>query len=205
MSSLSLDSISQIDFSQMVSDSTKWVFENNQNLLETTIPLITFIGGRNIGNISILFSGLLAGCSFIAVRFYYHAQKQMEAKLVNEKKEREAKSAEIKKQMVSEKIQLLISYLFLNFEQMNKIFQGYEENEKKEKLKEVEYAEKKKAFLGACETLGLSHEAVQNIWAKYPIEHQESLRDRMLINLIPHQMKQYLIEELQLDPSPRKS
>ncbi|NGX34784.1 MAG: hypothetical protein K1060chlam1_01140 [Candidatus Anoxychlamydiales bacterium] len=201
MSSFSLYSISQINFSQIVSDGKKWVFENNQNLLETNLPIITLIATQTLRDSSLVFSALWAGVSFIGVKVYYNNQKEDEVKQVNEKKESETRAAEAKKEIVSLKIQLLISYLYLNLEEMQKVFMGYEVGGKGEKLKEGEYSEKQERFIKACKTLRLSSEAVQNIWVTYPNKGDVGLRDALLCNLIPTEMKAYLTKELKLDLS----
>ena len=123
-----MESVSQRDFSQIMTESISWPFERKENFFSALIPLITIIATKKMSEISIIPTLLIAAGSFAWFRLYLNNQS------INEVKEKK-----IQAENLSQKIQLLSSYQPLDLTEMQKTFRGYELDDKGVKINQEEY------------------------------------------------------------------
>ncbi|NGX48919.1 MAG: hypothetical protein K940chlam5_00514 [Candidatus Anoxychlamydiales bacterium] len=178
-----MESVSQRDFSQIMTESIGWPFERKENFFSALIPLITIIATKKMSEISIIPSLLIAAGSFAWYRLYLNNQSSNE---VIEKKSLEEKG---------EKYKLLASYLPLGYAEMQKVFIGFELNDKGEEINREYYFPRRRGILEACKTFNLDPDSVENIWKSFPktaVDSQDQFdtRVRMLLDFMPNEKKE---------------
>lgn len=178
-----MEGVLQKDYSQIVTDSISWPFESKENFFSCIIPVITVIATQKMSETKFIFSLFMAAGSFAWVRLYLNNQSSNKVK--------EKKSFD---DNLAQQHQLLGSYLPLGFAEMQKVFLGYELDEKKERVNVEYYSKKNTSFLEVCKAFKLNPEAVENVWKSFRgtgVESTES-RFRMLSDLMPEEMKKQM-------------
>ncbi|NGX52114.1 MAG: hypothetical protein KR126chlam5_00408 [Candidatus Anoxychlamydiales bacterium] len=179
-----MEGVSERGFSQVVEDSLKWPLESKENLFSVIVPVITIIATQKMSQISIIWSLLVASGAFSWYRLY-----------LNNQSGNEVKEKRIQKETFIRKYNLLTTYLPLDYTEMQKVFIGYELNEKDEKVKNEHYFQRQKGVLEACKTLSLEPQALENVWKSFPEKSVDSVdqfaaRCRMLLDLMPCELKE---------------
>ena len=176
-------SVSQRDFSQIMTESISWSYESKENFFSIIVPLITIIATKKMSEISIIPSLLIAAGSFAWFRLYLNNHGSNE---IIEKKSLEEKG---------KKYKLLASHIPLGYIEMQKVFIGFELNAKLEKINQEYYSPRRRGILEACKTFNLDPDSVENIWKSFPEMAVDSLdqfnaRARMLLDFMPNEMKE---------------